>query len=626
MDRGVVVEDQTVVITSGRPREGAVRAWLGRLAAVPTARDVAWGLAALAGASVLLRLFLATVAHAPLIFSDELGYEKLAESIGRTGHLALFNQHGLSYSPLYPLVLSPIFALGASAPTAYALIKVVNAFLMTLAIFPTYKIARFVLPRRSSLLVAALSALAPLMFYASFSMSENLAYPVCLTAIWAMVAAVRTPSVWKDAVLLGSVLVAAATRAELAVLVPAALTAVLLAAAVGHEPGGILRRLLKAVAGHRLLFGAVAAALLAAGASALAGRGVYSILGRYAEVGRSALPSADRFFRMLAWHVAGVDLAVGVIPFVAALVAAAAFSRRRFRGSALPFAAVAVSVTIWLVVEVAYDAAVFDVSEIPRIHERFLIYVTPLFLVALLATFRIPEAEAPPALYLGSIGFATLLMLAIPFHTVINQPSAVDTFGLQWLAKTSRGKVVPVPHTTLIALAGALALGLLFFNVRRQVRPGVILMLIPLLLVGGQEMSRISAGSLFARSRLPAQTNWVDAAKPAGPVLLLTAAEDSTAALQTAYANDSISRLYYLCRPVAGPEFGERQVTIDASGRFRGPDGPVAASYAVAPAKLGLQGRIVARNRRGREVLVALPGGRLSVPTTQRSAATACRR
>jgi len=84
---------------------------------------------------VLFRVVLTTVARAPVIFSDELGYSKLAESIGRTGHLALFNQRGLSYSPLYPIVLSPIYALGVSAPTAYTLTKVVNAILMSASIF-----------------------------------------------------------------------------------------------------------------------------------------------------------------------------------------------------------------------------------------------------------------------------------------------------------------------------------------------------------------------------------------------------------------------------------------------------------------------------------------------------------
>ncbi len=99
-----------------------------RFPRTPSRRDVLLGLLAICGFSTLLRIALVTGAHAPLVFNDELGYEKLAQSIGKTGHLALFNERGLSYSPLYSVVLSPIFALGASAPTAYSLIKIVNAW------------------------------------------------------------------------------------------------------------------------------------------------------------------------------------------------------------------------------------------------------------------------------------------------------------------------------------------------------------------------------------------------------------------------------------------------------------------------------------------------------------------
>src|SRR5438552_196834 len=98
----------------------------------------------------------------------------LAQSLGQTGHLALFGKQGLSLSPLYSVVLAPIYALGASAPTAYEWIKIVNALLMSLSIVPIYMIARFVLPRRASLVVTGLSALAPLMYYSALVMSENL--------------------------------------------------------------------------------------------------------------------------------------------------------------------------------------------------------------------------------------------------------------------------------------------------------------------------------------------------------------------------------------------------------------------------------------------------------------------
>ncbi len=126
---------------------------------------------------------------------DELGYEQMARSFARTGHFALLGQRGLAYSPLYPIVLSPIYALTSSMHTAYEWAKVENAVLVSLSVFPVYAIARSVLPRGRSLAVAGLSLLAPLMLYSGFEMSESLAYPLCLVAFWTMLRAVRRPSV-----------------------------------------------------------------------------------------------------------------------------------------------------------------------------------------------------------------------------------------------------------------------------------------------------------------------------------------------------------------------------------------------------------------------------------------------
>src|SRR5207248_11733241 len=138
------------------------------------------------------------------------------------------------------------------------------------------------------------------------------------------------------------------------------LSAILVAAALDRDPARLAGRLVDAVRRHRLFFGATAAALLIAGAGALAGLGVFSVFGRYAIVGRVGIPNFWHFLYLLAQHIAGVDLAVGVVPFVGALVAAATFAQSRFPRSALPFAAVALSVTAWLLVEVALDAARFD--------------------------------------------------------------------------------------------------------------------------------------------------------------------------------------------------------------------------------------------------------------------------
>jgi hypothetical protein len=573
------------------------------------------GIAAL---STALRIVLVMRVHAPTVFSDELGYNKLAQSIGESGKIALFNKQGLSYAPLYPALLSPIYALGASPHTAYDWMKIVNAVLISLSVFPTYKIARFALSRRPSLLVAVLAALTPLMTYSSFTMSENLAYPLCLVAIWAMLVAVRAPRPRNDALLLAGIVIATAARVQLIVLVPAALTAILLAAVFERVPGeSVVRSIVQRVRRHALLFGAVAAVLVFAGIGALAGQAIFSAFGRYANVGRSGLPSPWEFLDLAIRHLAGLDLALGAAPFVGALVAAFAFARSGFRGNARVYAAVAVSVTTWLLVEVAWDAAVFDspTGDVPRIHERFLIYVIPFFLVALLATVRV-AAAITPRVYLCAAAFAGLLPVVIPFHTVINSTISVDSFGLEPYARVVAGEVIPARHATLTAILIAATFSLIYVVVRERMRTIAVLVLLAFLLIGAAARTRIEDGADVGRSALPTHVDWVDRAVPAGGVVLITGPGDPLSALETAYFNKSIARLYSVCRNAFGPDFGEQQVTIDNADRLRDSSGFVTAGYAVVPAGLVVRGRVVASS--SAEVLVAPPDGPLSLPLGDR--------
>jgi hypothetical protein len=593
----------------------------------PAARDlstrtVALCLVAIAALSSLLRIGLASRVHGPTVFMDELGYQRLAQSIGLHGRLELFTNPGLSYSPLYPAVLSPIYALGVSAPTAYDLAKVVNAILISLSVFPIYRIARFVLPRSFSLLTAGLAAVAPLMTYSVFTMSESLAYPLCLLAVWAMLAAIRAPGLRADALLLGAILVATLARIQLVVLVPVALTAVLLVGALGRDEGeSAWRSLARRVREHALLFGVVAAGLALAAVAALAGQGVYSLGGRYANVGTSGLPSLRRVVEQLVEHLAGLVLALGVVPFVGALVAGYAFVRAGTPRRQLPFAAVAVSLAAWLLLETAYDAARFDGGggDVRRIHERFLIYVVPLFLVALLAAYRMAERRASARVYGTAAVVTALLPALIPYHTVVNNTISVDTFGLQLVARTHGGRLVAVPHAALVAVWVSATFGLLYVRLHTRLRSVVLLVLIAFVAISSLLRIRIESGGNYARSVLPRHVDWVDRAKPRGDVVIVTGAGPAAPALETAFRNGSVARAYAICNTTFGPDFGEERATIDRAGQLRDPSGrAIRASYAVVPAALGVRGRVLARNPAGRQVLVAPADGRLSVPPAKR--------
>jgi hypothetical protein len=616
-----------VAIASTEVRRSAAdldhTSYVGRAEGLLSARvRIVLCLVGLAGLSIVLRILLLAEVHGPWVFTDELGYQKMAQSLGRDGHLAIFGKSGLSLSPLYSVFLAPIYALGSSAPVAYQWIKIVNAFLMSLAVFPVYKIARFVLPRRSSLVAAGLSAVAPLMYYTALAMSENLAYPLFLASIWALLIALRSPSLRHDAVLLASIALASSARLQLVVLYPAALTAVLLLAAIHRDESerGAGRVLSRSWRNHQLLIGSAAAAVVVVGT----GR-AFALTGIYGGVVNDSYPNPWRVTAQVFEHLGELDLAVGIIPFVGALVAAYAFVRYGARRDATVFACVALSATAWLLLEVGYFGDfVVRTSQIPRMHERYLFYLVPLFVIALLAAVRLPSAKAPFRTYEAAAVVAALLPALIPFHRVINNTIVADSFALQPYGKSIGDTIVPIAHATVAAVCVAALLGLLYLLVRHRTTAVAVLLLLVFVFMSALVRSRVVGAARGATAAvLPAHHDWVDRAKPSGGVVLVAGPRASDLAVfETAFNNLTISRVYYTCTPVFGDVFGEQPISMDRAGRLRDAAGYVNARYVVMPAAWRVRGRFLARDRKGDLALIAPRSGRLVVPAARRGASS----
>jgi hypothetical protein len=573
----------------------------------------------IAAVAAALHAFLVGRVHGPFVFMDELGYERMAQSFAHTGHFSLFGKGGVAYSPVYPIVLSPIYALTSSMHAAYEWVKVENAILISLSVFPVYGIARFVLSRGRSIGVAALSLLAPLMLYSGFELTESLAYPLFLLAIWTMLRAVRRPSVFNDALLLAAIVLASAARLQLVVLVPAAVTAVLLAAVARPEPGeGRLRAMWRAVCEHWLLFGVVGVALVAGLARTATNGGNLPLAGRYANVGHSHA-SALRVFELFFQHIAGLDWAVGVIPFAVALLAGFALVRLGFPRKALVFASVAVASTFWLVLEVAFDAAAFDATknlphvrpgfvDLPTFHERYLIYLVPFFLVALFAAFDLRRVALPALV--GSAAVAALLPALIPFGTVVNGLNAVHSFSFLMFGRTVSGRTVAVAHATTLAIALSTLLAVVFLlAASRRLPPPVAVLVTALVFLGlstlevGRQLTPIARTELG----LPAHANWVDRVVGSHETISIVggAGVPMAAVRETAFWNSSIARVYYTCLPNFGADFGEQQLS---------PSTGLPSRYAVVPASWDVSARVLARDREGKLVLVTPRAGRLRVP------------
>ena len=555
---------------------------------------------------------------------DELGYARMAQSFANTDHFSLFGKGGLAYSPLYPVVLSPIYAFTSSVQTAYELAKVVNAVLMSLAAFPVYGIARSVLDRPRALGVAALSLAAPLMFYTGVEMSENLAYPLALLAIWAMLGAIREPGLGNDALMLGAIALACAARLQLVALFPAVVTAILVVALVRPaEPGqGRLRSVARAVSAHRLVFASVAVALVAVLVRTVQNGGALPLAGRYSNVG-SAHANPLRVLEIAFHHLAELDLALGVVPFVGALIAAYALVRFGFPRRALVFGAVATATTVWLLLEVAFDAAAFDTGSatahptqlaatLPRIHERYLIYLVPLFLVALVAALRAVRPRVPVWAILGAALVAALLPVAIPFREVINTSVVADTFGLEVFATVVHGALTAVSHATLVAVisASVLAFGSLYAFLRPRPSFAIVLTLLAFFVLSDFVRIRLIGTANGFTAPQPARRDWVDRVVGNGSVALIGAPGASRLALlDAAAANESIARVYDVCDQAFGSDFGEQELAAGSSIRAR---------FVVVPASLRVSGRVLARDPEGKLVLVAPTNGAVRIPSSLR--------
>jgi hypothetical protein len=583
-----------------------------------------WVVVALLGMvtlSTVVRILLGRSVHGPFVFMDELAYERMAHAFSLTGRFSLFGGGRLA-SPLYPFVISPIYLMVSSAESAYYWVKALNSVLLSLSVLPLYGMARSVLSRPWALGVAALSLLLPLMFYSDVALSENLAYPLVLVALWAMLRAVREPRLANDAVLGVAVLLAACARLQNVVLLPAALTALMMIPLLRPPSGrSRFRALGEEIARHRTLFGSCVGLVLFGVVKWAANGGALPLAGIYANVGKVHVRPLD-VVELAVQHLAELDLALGVVPFAGAILAAYVLVRRGFPAEGLAFGAVAVSVTLWLLVEVAYAAAALDIpgsaTASPRIHERYLIYVLPLFLIAFAASLRTFRLRVSPRVHLVIAAAATLLPAAIPFGRMINNTVPIDSLGLEMFAVDVHGKTQPIANATVVAvvIAAILASAYLYTFLRRRPRAAVatvvIFMLAQSALIGAVHSRLRLTGERASAANV--RNSWVDASVKRGDVVLVSGPRHQRATLLlTAFHNLSITRVLATCGPVFGAGFGERQGAVGRGGVVLDGGTAVRASYVVAPVGLGIRGRVVARQPKAGLELVIPRGGVVQV-------------
>jgi hypothetical protein len=473
---------------------------------------------------------------------------------------------------------------------------------MSLTVVPAYLLARRLVGRPAALGAAALTVLVPSMLYTGMLMTENVFYPLFVWFCLALVRALESPTVRRQLTVLALCGLAYATRAQAVALVPAIVVAPLLLGVIEKNVRGAARSF---VVTYAILVGGV---VLALAATVLRGRSLLSLLGAYRAATTSSY-STPEIAKFLLWHVAELDVYLGVIPFAALL--ALWLSARSLPPAGRAFAAASLPVFAFLIAEVAAFATQPSVQ---RIEERNMFYVAPLALIALFAVgARLVPARRSVLVAAGVV--AAVLPLTFPFGRFITTSAQADTFALlPWWWLHDHG--LPTHDVRFAAFAGAVVATALF-----AVLQGRLFVVLPLLVGVAFILTNVnvangprgihvnSVGTLFAGIKV-AHRDWIDRAvgHDADVSVLWPGRGDVHTVWENEFFSRSVHTIYDLNGPTPGglPETAVHKVRAgrleDASGKV------VRAQYALADEASDVEGKVVASDPRQGVNLVRVDG------------------
>jgi hypothetical protein len=552
-------------------------------------------LAAVVGASFVIRTVVAWLRAAPALFPDEYTYAALGRSIAESGRPLVRGA-----SPHFPALLQPILTAPAwligDVDTAFRLVQAIGALAMSLAAVPVFLVARRLgLSARVALAFAALAVLVPDLVYVSFVSAEAIAYPLVLTAVCSAHGALVRPTRRGQLAFVAAASLATLARIQFGI-VP--VVYVVAAAAIGMRE----RRLKAALREQALtlsIFTLAGAAAIASGPGRALGvyRGLFD---HHAPVLSVAHWSALDLMT-LAYSAGWIVVPGALLGLWFSVV------RPRSRDE-LAFGVLA---TI-LVPAVILEAAVLQAS-IPfagEIQERYIFYAVPLvgLFFALYASrgwpARVPHLALAAALVLISV---RLPLSAYAVAATLDGSPIL--FAVYWLSGrlggAGNGASVVAAAAGLMSAAAALA--------SRRPRLGTPLVLGIALLAA----SAASAGAVafdventrLAKERLlPADPSWVDRARVGHSSLLQAWGGSRAASLQELFWNRSITRVLLL--PAAGPfdRFPAQSAHVEDDGALVAGGHPV-----VEPLVVDAFGSFV--RLRGARIIEEGPTATLWLPT-----------
>jgi hypothetical protein len=558
-------------------------------------------LAAVVLAAFVLLAGLSQLVTTPRSLADEVRYMIAAGSLTEGSGLQLRGEE-YGFGPVYPTILAAILAVTPDRETAYPLLKVANALLFALAAVPIYLLARRLLPTRWSLGVAALSLVIPSSVAVSLVMTESAAYPAASLAILAIALALERPSARRQLAVLGTVALAFLTRAQFAVLFPAYLAALALLWVVvpAHRP-----RDRRAVRGYWPTLAAVAVGVvLVAAVPLVSGSTPVGLPAAYSELWDDYDPV--EVGKLVAYHLAGLEIYLAVIPFAVSPIVLWRLLGAARAGSVESgaFASAFLAINTCLVLVAAAFAS--TAAGFGHLHDRYLFYVVPLWLVVLAVWLR---DGLPRPVLAASLGGALALVLpaATPFELIAAEDGAEAGAAVTYLwsaINASAFETLPeaISGRRILALF-VVALVAAMLATPRRLRLGlgaaVAAGLVAATAVAWRDSVRTAEDFEAA---LPDGRAWVDEAL--GPSARVTslyvsapcaqAPWSSTALLLTEFFNRSVARAAHVVER-DGSLLPSTDTRVSADGTIvRESGGPFEADVVLAAAGVELRGRRLA--------------------------------
>jgi hypothetical protein len=390
----------------------------------------------------VLAVFTSKVANW-FVMTDELLYERLAISIANTSS-PLPHVHGEAVSninQLYPLLIAPAFH-HLMIVNGLHQAHILNAFVMSSAAVPAYLLARRLTPSRIlPFVVAAATVTVPWITLSSFLLTEVAAYPAFVWALLGIQASVARPSVRNDLLAVAAIALAVLARTQFYALAAVLAAVVIADALVGRRLKAALREHVALVAVYA--FGAVCAlALVVSG---------HALLGTYAQTAKGN-PLPPQIIESAPAHVAVVALAGGLLPFLLGGAWAVSNLLKTETREGQTFAWLTVVTVVVLAVEVASFNLRFGGG---LVRERYLFYLTPLFLCAFAAALsasRLPRWSLLAPLSILIVGFWQAPMPTFEKLNVDTPASIIYDWLLSTMHGTGGARVALILFAIVVAL------------------------------------------------------------------------------------------------------------------------------------------------------------------------------